>query len=158
MRAGRSQFNVAEALAADFAQRDFYAALVANDAPVLHPLVLAAQTLPVGDGAENLRAKQAVPLGLERTVIDGLRLGDFAVRPRSNFLRTCQADPNGIEISNQAGAIIRAATIQGCFLPPWLSPGPRSNVSGTSDRLRTRLPETANSLRVLPWGRAKARP
>src|SRR5215472_289438 len=81
MRAGRSQLDVAEALAADFAERHFDAALVANHSAVLHALVLTAQTFPVGDGPENLRAKQPVTLGLERAVVDGLRLGDFAVRP-----------------------------------------------------------------------------
>src|SRR5207237_8906831 len=74
--------------------------------------------ISVGDGAKNLRAKQPVTLGLKRAVVDGLGLGDFAVGPRANFFRTCQTDADGIEISNQAGAIIRAAAIQGCFLPP----------------------------------------
>src|SRR2546429_7157583 len=46
-------------------------------------------------------------LGLKRAVVDGLGLGDFAVGPRANFFRTCQTDADGIEISNQAGAIIR---------------------------------------------------
>src|SRR5207247_5965304 len=93
---------------ADLAERDLHAALVANHSAVLHALVLTAQTLPVGDGAKNLRAKQPVTLGLKRAVVDGLGLGDFAVGPRANFFRTCQTDADGIEISNQAGAIIRA--------------------------------------------------
>ena len=125
VRTGRSQLDVAEALAADLAQGDFDAALVADNAAVLHPLVLAAQAFPVGDGAKNLGAEEAVALGLERAVIDGLRLGDFAVGPRTDFFRARQADANGIEIGDQTGAIIRAAAIQGCFLPPRLSPGPR---------------------------------
>src|SRR6266851_2203115 len=54
VRAGGSQLDVAEALAADFAQGDFDAALIADNAAVLHPLVLAAQAFPVGDGAKNL--------------------------------------------------------------------------------------------------------
>src|SRR5216684_15482 len=125
VRAGRSQLDVAEALAADFAQGDFDAALIADNAAVLHPLVLAAQAFPVGDGAKNLGAKEAVALGFERAVVDGLRLGHFAVGPGTNFFRARQADANGIEIGDQTGAIIRAAAIQGCFLPPQLSPGPR---------------------------------
>src|SRR5216684_7132560 len=126
VRAGGSQLDVAEALAADFAQGDFDAALIADNAAVLHPLVLAAQAFPVGDGAKNLGAEEAVALGFESAVVDGLRLGDFAVRPGANFFGTRQADANGIEIGDQTGAIIRAAAIQGCFLPPQLSPGPRS--------------------------------
>src|SRR6266851_457349 len=125
VRAGRSQLDVAEALAADLAQGDFDAALVADNAAVLHPLVLAAQTFPVGDGAKNLGAEEAVALGLEGAVVDGLRLGHFAVRPGANFFRTRQTDANRIEIGDQTGAIIGAAAIQGCFLPPQLSPGPR---------------------------------
>src|SRR6266853_624252 len=92
---------------------------------MLHPLVFAAQAFPVGDGPKNLGAEKAVALGLERAVVDGLRLGDFTVGPRPNFFRTRQADADGIEIGDQAGTIIRAAAIQGCFLPPQLSPGPR---------------------------------
>src|SRR5713226_5297414 len=117
---------MAEALAADLAQSDFDAALIADNAAVLHPLVLAAQAFPVGDGAKNLGAEQAVALGFERAVVDGLRLGHFAVRPGTNFFRTRQADANGIEIGDQAGSIIRAAAIHGFFLPPLLSPVPRS--------------------------------
>src|ERR1700740_3551336 len=116
---------MAKALTAHLAERDFHAALVANHAAVLHALVLAAEALPVGDGAKNLGAEQTVAFRLEGAVINGLRLGDFAVRPRTNFLWTRQADANGIEIGDQTGAIIRAAAIQGCFLPPQLSPGPR---------------------------------
>src|SRR6266851_4167070 len=126
VRAGRSKFDVAEALAADLAQGDFDSALITDNAAVLHPLVLAAQAFPVGDGAKNLGAKESVALWFERAVVDGLRLGDFSVRPRANFFRARQADANGIEIGDQTGAIIRAAAIQGCFLPPRLSPGPRS--------------------------------
>src|SRR6266446_1871507 len=118
VRAGRSQLDVAEALAADFAQGDFDAALIADNAAVLHPLVLAAQAFPVGDGAKNLGAKEAIALGLGRAVVDGLRLGHFAVGPGTNFFGARQADANGIEIGDQTGAIIRAAAIQGCFLPP----------------------------------------
>ena len=56
------------------AVRHLGAALFANHAAVLHPLVLAAQALPVLLGAENGGAEQAVPLGLERAVVDGLGL------------------------------------------------------------------------------------
>ena len=161
VRAGRSQFDVAEALAPDLAERDFHAALVADYSAVLHPLVFAAQALPVGDGAENLGTEQAVTLGLEGAVIDGLRLGDFAVGPRANFFRARQADADGIKIGNQAGAIIRAAAIQGCFLPPRLSPGPRPDVliSRTSDRLRTQLRKTSKIKNLASsWGAAALHP
>ena len=60
-------------------KRDFNTALVADHAAVLHALVLAAQALPVGDRTENPRAEQPIALRLERPVIDGFRLGYFAV-------------------------------------------------------------------------------
>src|SRR5213079_469271 len=43
------QRDVPQALAADLRLRNFNAALVADDAAMLHPLVFAAQTLPVRD-------------------------------------------------------------------------------------------------------------
>src|SRR6185437_9208454 len=103
----------AQALAAHFAECDFDAALVADDAAMLHAFVFAAQTFPVRHRTENFRAEQAIAFRLEGAVIDGLRLGDFAMRPRTDFLRTRQADADGIEIGNLTGAIVRARTIQG---------------------------------------------
>jgi hypothetical protein len=90
---------------------------------MLHALVLAAQAFPIGDGAKNFGTEQTVTLGLERAVVNGFGLGDFTVRPRTDFLRAGQADTNGIEIGNQAGTIIRAAAIQGCFLLPGFRQG-----------------------------------
>src|SRR6202040_1931171 len=135
VRAGRSELDVAEAFPAVLAQGNFDAALIADNAAMLHPLVLAAQAFPVGNGAKDFGAEKAVAFGLKGAVVDGLRLGDFTVGPGTDFFGTRQADSNGIEIGDQTGAIIRAAAIQGCFLPPRLSPGPRSGAA--SDRLRT---------------------
>jgi len=64
VRAGRSQLNVAQALAADFAERDFDAALVADHSAMLHALVLAAQAFPVRDGAEILAQNRPSRSGL----------------------------------------------------------------------------------------------
>ena len=57
MRAGRGQLDVAQALAANFRQRDFHTALVADNAAMLHPLVLSAETLPIRYWAKNARAE-----------------------------------------------------------------------------------------------------
>src|SRR5262249_52870564 len=100
MGAGRRQFDVAQALTADFAERYLYAALVANHTAVLHALVFSAEALPVGDRTENLGAKQAVTLGLKGSIVNGFRLGDFSVGPGPDFFRTGQTDANGIEISD----------------------------------------------------------
>src|SRR6185369_9446606 len=64
----RCQRDVAQALAAHLGLRDLDTAFVADHAAVLHALVLAAQALPVGDRAEDLRAEQAVAFRLERAV------------------------------------------------------------------------------------------
>jgi hypothetical protein len=90
-------------------------ALVADDAPVLHPLILAAQTFPVGDRAENPGAEQTVALGFEGSVIDSFRLGYFAVGPRTDFLRRGKTDPDCVKFANQTNSVIRAASKQ-CFL------------------------------------------
>jgi hypothetical protein len=87
VRAGRGEFDVAESFAAHFRLRHFHAALVADHAPVLHALVLAAQTFPIGDGTKDARAEQAVAFGLERAIVDRLRLRHFAVRPLPDLLR-----------------------------------------------------------------------
>src|SRR6185312_8237526 len=65
VRDRRGQFDMAHALAAHFLDGDFDAALFADDALVLHALVLAAQAFVVLHGPEDARAEQAVAFGLE---------------------------------------------------------------------------------------------
>jgi hypothetical protein len=65
---------VAHALAPHLGARDFDAALVADDALVADPLVLAAVALEVLGGAKDLLAEQAVLLGLEGTLFYGMRV------------------------------------------------------------------------------------
>src|SRR6202012_5412988 len=88
---------MAHALAPDPRQRHFYRALFADNALVLHPLVLAAQALIVLDRPEDARTEQAVALGLEGTVVDGLRLFDLAVGPGQNLLGGRDRDPDLVE-------------------------------------------------------------
>jgi hypothetical protein len=97
VRDRRGQLDVAHALTADFRQRDFDAALLADDAAVLQALVLAAQAFVVLDRTKDFCAKQAITFRLERTVVDGLRLLDFAERPRTDFLGRRQANLDGVE-------------------------------------------------------------
>src|ERR1700742_5125553 len=94
---------MAHALAAHLGQRDLDAALFADDAAELHPLVLAAQALVVLDRAKDARAEQAVALGLERAIVDGLRLLDLAVRPGADLLRARHLDLDLIESHCLAG-------------------------------------------------------
>src|SRR5437660_10592991 len=111
MRAGAGQLDVSEALAANAGQGDFDAALVADDAAMLHAFVLAAQALPIGDGTEDARAEQSIALGLEGAVIDSLRLGHFAMGPTANLFRGCQTDADRIEISDQVRSIVRRGPV-----------------------------------------------
>ena len=83
----RGQLDMAHALAADLGDGHLDAALLADDALVLHALVLAAQALIVLDRTEDARAEQAVALGLERAVVDRLGLLDLAERPGADALR-----------------------------------------------------------------------
>ena len=83
---GRGQVDVAHALAAHLLARDLHAAALADDALVADALVLAAVALPVLGGTEDALAEQAVLLGLERAVVDRLRLGDLAERPVADLL------------------------------------------------------------------------
>ncbi len=86
MRHRRRERNIAHALAPHARKRDLDAALLADDALVLHPLVLAAQALVVLDRPEDARAEQTVTFRLEGPVVDRLGLFDFAERPRQNLL------------------------------------------------------------------------
>src|SRR5690606_33351369 len=94
---GRRELDMAHALAPDARERHLDAALLADDALVLHALVLAAQALVVLHGAEDARAEQAVTLGLERAVVDRLRLLDLAERPRADALGAGDADLDLVE-------------------------------------------------------------
>src|SRR5262249_40001405 len=73
---------------------DLDAALLADDAAVLHALVLAADALVVLHWPENLRAEETIPLRLEGPVVDGLRLFDLAVRPLADLLGARERDPH----------------------------------------------------------------
>ena len=92
VRDGGGELDVTHALAAHRGLGDLDAAALAHDALEAHPLVLAARALPVARRAEDLLAEQAVLLGLERPVVDGLRLLDLAVRPLADVLGRGEAD------------------------------------------------------------------
>src|SRR5690606_21563219 len=103
MRDRRCELDMAHALAADLRQRHLDAALLADDAAILHPLVLAAQALIVLDRTEDARAEQAVALGLERPVVDGFRLLDLAIRPGADTLRAGDRDADLVEALRARG-------------------------------------------------------
>src|SRR5262249_37714899 len=91
------ELDVAEPLAAHLRLGDLDASAVEADAAVADALVLAAVALPVLHRAEDLLAEQAVLLGLERAVVDRLRLGDLAVRPTADHVGRGEADADLVE-------------------------------------------------------------
>ncbi len=104
---GGGQLNVAHALPADLGLGDLHAAAVADLALVADLLILAAVALPVLGRSEDPLAEQAVPLGLQGAVVDGLRLFHLAIGPVPDLLRRSNADFNGVK-----GGILP------CFTPP----------------------------------------
>src|SRR5271156_3294871 len=97
MRDRGGQLDMAHALASYAGQRHFDRALLADDALVLHALVLAAQALVVLDRPKDARAEQPVALGLEGAVIDGLGLFDLAVGPGQNLIGARDRNPDLVE-------------------------------------------------------------
>jgi hypothetical protein len=92
---------VAQALAAHLGLRHLDTAAVADHAAIADALVLAAVAFPVLDRAEDLLAELAVLLGLERAVVDRLRLGDLAVRPLPDLVGRGEADADGLEVRRE---------------------------------------------------------
>ena len=96
----RGQLDMAHAVAAHLLHRDFHAALFADDALVLHALVLAAQALIVLHRPEDAGAEQPVPFRLEGAVVDGLRLLDLAMAPAQDLIRAGQRNLDAVEGGN----------------------------------------------------------
>jgi hypothetical protein len=128
---------MAQAFTADTRERDFDAALVADYTAMLHALILAAQAFPILGGAKNSRAEQPVALRLKRSVIDGLRLGNFAVGPAPDLFRRSQRNADRIKIRNQIRSIVRRGS-QNCLL----FFKNRKTVSATNEHEYTRIRKT----------------
>src|SRR6185369_8157751 len=97
VRDRRRQGDVTHALAANLRLDDFDAALLADDAAVLHALVLAAVALVVLHRAKDLGAEQTITFRFERAVVDRLGLLDLAVAPLADLLRRREHDANRAE-------------------------------------------------------------
>ena len=98
VRDRRGEVDVPHALAAHLLARHLDAAALADDPLVANALVLAAVALPVLRRTEDALAEQAVALGLQGAVVDGLRLGDLAHRPVTDLLRRSEPDPDRVEV------------------------------------------------------------
>jgi len=77
---------VTHTLTTNLCQRDFNATLLTDNTAMLETLVLTAETLVVLNWAKDLGAEKTVTLWLERTIVNGLRLLNLAVRPRTDHL------------------------------------------------------------------------
>jgi len=144
MRDRRGQLDMAHALAPDLRERHLDAALLADDALVLHALVLAAQALVILDRAEDARAEQTVTLGLERAVVDRFGFLDLAVGPGKNPLRTRNRDLDLIERLRRRRRIekVHDLLVHALLLGP---PGKRGSHLHVSDGAsRIRLPRISN--------------
>ena len=66
------QFDLAQALAANFGLGDFDAAAIANHPPVADAFVFAAMAVPVLDRAKDALAEQPIAFWLEGAVVETL--------------------------------------------------------------------------------------
>src|SRR5205085_4958766 len=98
VRDGSGQVDVPHALAAHLLPGHLDAAALADDALVADALVLPAVALPVLRGTEDALAEQAVLLGLERAVVDGLGLGHLTGRPLPDLLGGGETDADCVEV------------------------------------------------------------
>ena len=90
---GRSQLNVTHSLTANLLCGHIHAALFALvDFLAVRVLILTAHTSAVLRGTENALAEQTADLSFQRSVVDGLGLGDLAVRPFSDHFRRRQTN------------------------------------------------------------------
>src|SRR5882757_9240933 len=102
VRSRARELDVAHALTTNLRLRNFNAALLADHAAMLETLVLAAKTFVILHGPEDLRAEESVTLGLERTVVDGLRLLHFAVGPGTDHLRRGETNLDRVKVLDRS--------------------------------------------------------
>jgi len=89
---------MAHALTTHLGTRDLDSAPLTDDALEADALVLTAVALPVLSGTEDLFAKEPILFGLERAVVDGLRLLYLTVGPHAHAVGSGKANPKLIEI------------------------------------------------------------
>ena len=94
---GGGQLDVAHALAAHLGAGHFHAAAVADLALVADALILAAVALPVLGRSKDALTEQAVALGLQGAVVDGLGLLHLAIAPFADLVGGSKANFNRIE-------------------------------------------------------------
>ena len=93
MAHGSGELDVAHALSAHLGARDLDAATLADDALEANALILATGALPVLGGTKDLLAEEAILLGLQRAVVNGLGLLDMGA---ADFLKGVHLTPGDI--------------------------------------------------------------
>ena len=144
-RPGEASSIWRHAVAAHLLHRDFDAALLADDALVLHALVLAAQALVILHRPEDARAEQPVALRLEGAVVDRFRLLDLR---RASSAGSGPGEASEIRIRSKVGTSLPAwkTFISSWFItePSFRSSRPHASTSqgeGRSNPLHAELAE-----------------
>ena len=152
---GAGQLDVAHALTADLRAGDLDAALVADDALVADPLVLAAVALPVLRRTEDALVEQTVLLGLEGPVVDRLGLRHLALRPLPDLVRAGERDADRVEVvdlehgSPRRHRLARrrdAASGRGRPIRPGLHPAGANAMCGQSSNPARLIPPRSGSM------------
>jgi hypothetical protein len=92
------ELDVAHPISPDPGARDLDAAPLADDALEADPLVLAAVAFPILRRAEDALVEEAVLLGTEGTIVDGLGLRDLAAGPLPDLVGRGEADGDLLEL------------------------------------------------------------
>ena len=78
---------------------------------MFQPFVLSAQTLVIAGRAEELGAKQAIALWLERPVVDRFGLLDLTIGPRTDLVWRSDSYTDGIKIFTLTGLMYQAKKV-----------------------------------------------
>ncbi len=120
-----SQLNVPHALATNRRACNLNPALVARQALVADVLILPAVALPVAGRAKDGLTEQSVFFRAEAAIVNGFRLGNLTIRPRTDFLRRGEADAQRPEILRVQPGFLHS-TINHEMLPPGQQTTPRA--------------------------------
>ena len=92
------QLDMAHAFTAHASHGHFYAATVADNAAMLDALILAAGAFPILNWTEDAFAEKAALFRLERAVVDGLWILDFALAPRADGVGRRERDADVVNL------------------------------------------------------------
>src|SRR3954469_81748 len=98
MRNRCCKVDMAHAFAAYDSASDFHSTLFTDDAAETDAAVFTAVTFVIFFGTKNALVEEAVFFRALRAVVDGLRLGNFPLRPFQDALRRCEAHFYCVEV------------------------------------------------------------